>query len=355
MSGSERKDQLLSIQYLRAIAALMVVVHHARHSPGLFNPLERYNAFAWGVDVFFVISGFIMYFAARHESPWAFLQKRLIRIVPLYWGATLALLAITTRMDFSSITNDEVGHLVKSLAFIPHYSPTSPDEIWPYLVPGWTLNYEMFFYFIFLLALAFKKPAFATTIAILLLFLAGFFLNFDSAIARTYTAPLLLEFLLGVWVARLYVSERLSPHLAWLLPIGLSALFSLPILQDPSLVLAGKIACSALIVAGAASIREMRWKSSLLKLLGDASYSIYLTHIVISLRVSSKLTQFMALEGWAQFLLHVLLSLIISSAIGVLVYRYFEKPILNWFRVRLSSSRSRPGASIPQPISIDRS
>ena len=151
MSKTQSNDHLLSIQYLRAVAALMVVFHHIINAkPWLFNPLENYPSLATGVDIFFVISGFIMYVAARNEAPLEFLKKRIIRIVPLYWVATLAFVIVKTKLHIFSLTPEDWLHIAKSLAFIPHHDPTNPGKIWPYLIQGWTLNYEMFFYLIFL-------------------------------------------------------------------------------------------------------------------------------------------------------------------------------------------------------------
>ena len=85
--------QIISLQYLRAVAALLVVFHHVRNpGNGLFNPISHWNFGQAGVDMFFLISGYIMYAVARQERPVRFLQRRIVRIVPLYWIATLFLL-----------------------------------------------------------------------------------------------------------------------------------------------------------------------------------------------------------------------------------------------------------------------
>ena len=104
-SDKERFEPALAhsidgLQYLRAVAALMVVFHHARW---LFPADCILNTAAWsefgsrGVDIFFVISGFVMAYSTRSFDPAGsrpaqaadFLVKRLIRVVPLYWVATL--------------------------------------------------------------------------------------------------------------------------------------------------------------------------------------------------------------------------------------------------------------------------
>lgn len=334
MLKKQSTDHLLSIQYLRAIAALMVVFHHAINSKAwLFNPLEGYNALATGVDIFFVISGFIMYVAARNEAPLEFLRKRIIRIVPLYWVATIAFIAVKTKLQFFSLTTEDLLHIFKSLAFIPHNDPYNPEKIWPYLIQGWTLNYEMFFYLIFFIGLTMKNVITFTSITILILFAAGQFFGFQSAAAHSYTSPLLLEFLIGIWLGVLYTNAKLK-NLAWLVPIGFAGLLAPPIFSTafPNL---GNLIFASMIIAGAASLGKNTPHNSLAKLLGDASYSIYLTHVVISLRLANTLFKMMSVSGLLQFISYVSIAMILSALIGVMIHLYVEKPMLKWLRNKI--------------------
>jgi exopolysaccharide production protein ExoZ len=87
MAGANR---YASIQYLRAFAVLLVIFHHARNpKPWLHNALQSYTSGEAGVDIFFLISGFIMFTAARNEHYSDFLKRRVIRIMPMYWLATM--------------------------------------------------------------------------------------------------------------------------------------------------------------------------------------------------------------------------------------------------------------------------
>jgi exopolysaccharide production protein ExoZ len=335
------REQLVSIQYLRAIAALMVVLHHAvTPKEWLFNPLEGYPAFAWGVDIFFVISGFIMYFAARDEKPFAFLRQRIIRVVPLYWGATAAFLVIDTRFHIFSLSLSEISHVLKSLAFIPHYNLSRPSMIEPYLVPGWTLNYEMFFYFIFFVSLTCKRVMTVVTVSVLGLFFSGIFVDFNNAILKAYTHPILLEFLAGALVGYLYVNKLIPKNTWWLLPAGFSGLLSLPLIDDHNLILTGRTFFSTMILYGAISMGNDIFRSSIMNLLGDASYSIYLTHSVVSLGSAKLLWKQLAIERWGQFTGWVILSLGISVVVGIIVYRYIERPALIFFRSTGGQPRS---------------
>lgn len=333
---SSGKNQLLAIQYLRAIAALMVVAHHARGDTQawLFNPLEAYPALAWGVDIFFVISGFIMYVAARNDAPIDFLGKRLIRIAPLYWLSTLAAFVVVTRFQVWKIDAATVEHLIKSILFIPHYNPTAPDQIWPYLVPGWTLNYEMFFYGIFFLALMVRRTLLLPTLTLSALFLVGLSVDTQNAAVRSYTDPILLEFLAGAWIGYVYTKGWLHKYCSPLMVAGLILLFALPLVANDQATIAGRIIASAMIIVGAASLgaKTPNWK--LLKLLGDASYAIYLTHAVISLRLSLNLWSLIPISGYPQFIGSMITALALSAAIGVAVHLYFEKPLTHWLRTQ---------------------
>ena len=109
-----------------------------------------------GVDIFFVISGFIMWVTThdRPTTPLRFMTNRIVRIVPLYWLITLAVAAMAFAVPslFRGVVLTP-EHVIKSLLFIPHYYPGMPTRVWPLLLPGWTLNYEMVFYLVFAIAL----------------------------------------------------------------------------------------------------------------------------------------------------------------------------------------------------------
>lgn len=339
---SSDKDQLISIQYLRAFAALMVVVHHARNGRDwLFNPIEHYGAFAWGVDIFFVISGFIMYVAAKNENPLDFIGRRIIRVVPLYWFATLFLLALNTKLRYWLYDSEFIVHLVKSFLFIPQYSLLMPDQLWPYLIPGWTLNYEMIFYFVFFLGLITRRTLLVLSLAITGIFVGGLFIDSHNAIIRAYSDPVILEFLCGVWVGYAYLKGYFRRNLSYLLFVGFIVLFALPFLKDKTFVMAGRIVCATMIIAGTVSLGKKTSYNKLLNIFGDASYSIYLTHTVVSMRWSVQLWKGVPVDGWLQFIGWVFLTLIISSVVGILVYLYLEKPVLRWLRKKWKNIMNR--------------
>ncbi len=336
------RNEVSTVQWLRGIAALMVVLHHARNpAPWLFNPLEHYAAFAWGVDIFFVISGFIMFVAARHERPLDFIRRRAIRVIPLYWVATLGFLLLNLLLKNSELNVNVIDHVIKSLLFIPHYSITKPNEIWPYLIPGWTLNYEMFFYLVFFFSLLLKRPLSTTTLAITVFIGIGFLIPLNgNPILTTYTNPKMLEFVAGIWIGKLYVDNKIPSKLWFLAPIGFIGLFSLPSFGSGIVITLGLLVFSSMILIGVVAANKIAPKVYFLKSLGDASYSIYLSHAILGLAISKIIVSRVHFNGWPQFLLWVVASLAISGLIGYFIHRTIEKPFLSLFRRKPIERRS---------------
>jgi peptidoglycan/LPS O-acetylase OafA/YrhL len=139
---------LLNLHLLRAVAALSVVYFHTTSEAGLNLPV---NVGAHGVDIFFVISGFIVTYVSV-RSPDRFFARRVIRVVPFYWTATVALFSLAAfAPHLLRSTQPDLEQLVCSLFFVPR--ETSYAGVVPTLVLGWSLNYEMYFYLMFAVAL----------------------------------------------------------------------------------------------------------------------------------------------------------------------------------------------------------
>lgn len=189
---------LNNIQCLRAIAAYMVVVYHAR----LLTPIGDQVSFEFGnagVDIFFFISGFIInHVGARTDvgAPARFLLKRAIRIVPLYWLLTV-LVGVAGQVAPSLAGaggRPDVTRIAQSLFFVPYYDDTG--EMHPVLFMGWTLNFEVFFYLLFAAALLIRHEMtrlIVLSATLVALVAAGVLLDPRGAAATTYTHPLLLD------------------------------------------------------------------------------------------------------------------------------------------------------------------
>lgn len=330
-------SRVYTIQYLRALAALAVVTLHASKRVHDSLPEAMTSVFSLGhagVDLFFVISGFIMWSISRGKAqdPVGFLLRRAIRVVPPYWIAILVWVAITSILNYDWITVTP-SHVLQSMAFIPHFSPTFSERIWPVLVPGWTLNYEMFFYLIFAGVLLVRPQQRMMTLCVLLCgFVAvGAFLMPSQAWAITYSSPLLLEFLGGCLVAELWKQWPGSVGRNIVLLVLGCALFAYfgPGVDDTDLLQRAVFfgGPALLITAGAvglsAHIPHIPW----LERLGDASYAIYLFHLFllvplgeIWIRIPQLHTPFTALG-------FILCSLILICLMGLSLYRYVEQPL----------------------------
>src|SRR5215467_2504234 len=159
--ASTSNPTIPAIQFLRALAAAAVVAFHVRFdfvnnvSPPGFLP-AAFNLGAAGVDLFFVISGFVMVYSSeslfgRPNAPATFLLRRIVRIVPLYWLMTSVMLAYVLARGFGP--SDASPQLaLASYFFIPYRRPSGAMD--PLYGIGWTLNYEMFFYVVFAVAMA---------------------------------------------------------------------------------------------------------------------------------------------------------------------------------------------------------
>ena len=317
---------LLSIQYLRGLAALAVVAYHACQWSKI--PFDIGSA---GVDVFFVISGFIMWrtTSGAGVGPLAFLKKRAIRIVPLYWLVTIGLVigALAVPDRFKDI-EPTAWHVFASLAFIQHLNPVGTP--FPILPVGWTLNYEAVFYLIFAAALLvpLRQRAIAITLVLSGMTLSGFL--YPPAYIMLLN-PLLLEFAAGMWLAR-FMEEGIAPgrQVGWALFIcGVSAFTSMAVvgiewdLWRP--LFWGFPAF--LLVAGLTSVERDGGlpEIPLFRTLGDASYAIYLTH---TLTMGAVAVSF-GIWGTPWF---TPVAFVIGVAVGWLVWRLIEVPILALLR-----------------------
>jgi exopolysaccharide production protein ExoZ len=311
-----KRQTFHSIQTLRGIAALMVVLFHLL--PG------RYGVGAAGVDVFFVISGFIMGTVGVDEAPGEFLRKRFARIAPLYWLLTLAMCFGGWAGLFLNFPFD-ARRILLSLLFIPYVD--ADGNIWPLLVPGWTLNYEMFFYLIFTVGLAWRLAVPFTLIGLLIAVGAGLVFAPQSAVGATWTSPLLLEFLVGLMLAQSNLRWPGGSLAGSLLMTAAIAAFALSapmhqLLGGEYWVITWGVPAMA-IVAGAIMVEQSgRWPSALLmpiERLGDTSYSLYLTHGMV-LAVGHRLL------GEKHPTLRAIPGLPVAVALGFASYYLIEKP-----------------------------
>jgi len=367
--GAREAGSLLSIQVLRAIAALVVILPHINREfevkfalPDAL-PLEAFKVGNIGVDLFFVISGFIMVYVSegwfgREGAPANFLARRFARIVPLYWASSALLLAfvLVTYRNLGA-ANMSVGSVIASFAFFPHARPDG--GVLPINAIGWTLNYEMFFYAVFSVALLASRRT--AVIAITLLFAAlaalGRALTELPDALRFWTDPIILEFVLGMWIAIAFRRGwRLPRWATWVLLAAALAMIAAGLVvgldRMPRVIERGVPAAlmvAALALASAPPSGALAWRG--LGFLGDASYALYLTHPV-SLTLPRRLFPGF-IDPAASPWLYAMMLIAIAVAVAIAVHLLYEKPATRWLQARIAGmprlSRPRLPADGLQP------
>jgi exopolysaccharide production protein ExoZ len=325
-----------SIQYLRALAALMVVWVHALYvMPQVGERLgAQYFLPNSAVDIFFLISGFVMVVTTTRKdmTPVGFFRLRLIRVVPLYWLATIAMIAIPIVLSalpghaFQD-THYPPAAITKSLLFVPYAAIEGvPGSVWPIVQQGWTLNYEMFFYALFALSLAaprrLRLPGLAITLVSLVL-LGRLFGPFASPLAAVYTSPMLLDLAAGMILAHAWLragSWSVLPLSLLFIVFGFYAIGA----EHSRIVTMGG---AFIIFAGCLHPRICAIQNRPLMELGNASYSLYLIHQFVLDACAWIWRHVFPLATWVSSAFFMAFALLLCAAAGLLCYRFIERPL----------------------------
>jgi exopolysaccharide production protein ExoZ len=360
--------KLISIQYLRAVAAAVVVLSHAANSLlGHTSHLINLDYGAYGVDIFFVVSGFVMYYTTFDTAmrPGTFILKRLVRIVPLYFMLSTAMFAlvILSPATFNKESAD-AGAYVESILFIPHWNPRF-HNFDPIIGQGWTLNYEMFFYLLFAASL-FLKPrlnAIAMTLVIGALVIVGRLYPVENPAFITYTSPLMLEFCLGMVVAASFVTPA-KPGLRW--PVVLMFMFGATTAylyafhagfhgSEALRPLFVGLPCALLVLGLVAIERCGRLPYfAFLALLGDASYSLYLVHGFVLGFGRHLWKRFIMIDSVLSHALFITLILTASVATALLVYVRLELRVRRFLTAALRQFKARSSTAAAERAVISK-
>jgi peptidoglycan/LPS O-acetylase OafA/YrhL len=349
------KTKLNNIQVLRAFAATAVVfLHSGYHFPHM-------NAFgAFGVDVFFVISGFIMARIIDPDSDSSsdfFFRRRVLRIVPPYWLFTFLLyFAAMAVPQYMQGTRADGTELLKSLFFLP-FAKTN-GIIQPLLFCGWSLNYEMFFYLALTVGMVLSKrhASWIGSGIVLVTMLACLPFASESIVAKFYSTTIVLEFLFGIFCY--YLCRAVPTAMAVRLRIpavavsGLSVLalvLSEAFLDVPRVVILGIPAL--LLVTSANILSQSGWDSrqGFLVLIGDASYILYLVHPYSEYSITRVLgtrLHFLASDT----VTGMPIAIAISIAIAILIHIYGERPTVRFLNRRFGGSRKSVEFSTPAAV-----
>ena len=334
---------MMSIQYLRGVAALGVVAWHAQSQMGLGET----RVLQAGIEVFFIVSGYVMWLilTERPVSPATFLRKRITRVVPLYWTLTtviLVMLLMAPRL-LQNARFDPV-HVIMSYLFLPWPNPVVEAGLKPLMIPGWTLNYEMFFYALLAAALALPARWRAVfTVGTLSLLGVASLLPLGP-IAHFYASPFMIEFALGIGLAMVLprLPQALRCRGGWIFGLGLALLLAAGSASGAEQVRLVTFAIPATLIVGGL----VAWEGAgslprlgLLKTLGDASYPLYMLHPILlsAMAQAWRAMGLIELSPW----LYVLLALIVASGVGYLAHVTLERPLIRVFQ---RGPRRRPAA-----------
>ncbi|MEZ5959712.1 MAG: acyltransferase [Hyphomonadaceae bacterium] len=358
--------RLTQIQMLRAVAAFLVLAAHLAviETKYAIDPIlpDWFSIGFAGVDLFFVISGFIMARLADDAArgpgaSGAFILARAGRIYPLYWAVTAAVTALwLVRPDMVFASNTAAPDLIRSFLLWP-------DDTLPILAVGWTLVHEMYFYVIFALVLLLPRQA---TLPVLLLWAAivagGYAAGLGAASPESRIAlhPLTFEFVVGALAG--FALPRQAPKFGnaalalGVIALGaaLTAVVVTELWRDDAFWMESWLRPAlfavpgALLVFGLAALDlKGRGAPSLLAHLGDQSYALYLTH-VLSLSAAGRIWQALPQTNSAWDNVAALVVLILSAyLVAEIAFRLIDKPVRQVFR-----ALTRRGATQPRSAAL---
>ncbi|MEX9251197.1 acyltransferase family protein [Pseudenterobacter timonensis] len=341
-------NKIQSIHYLRGIAALLVVAFHLR---GLIN-----NAYAQknlgdllffsgpsGVDLFFIISGFIIAYSTAHKSNHArsiFVVKRLFRVYPVYIISLILFCLVI-------VPNDIQSFIRSSLLIHLDYSKDAPFFGYSLILPAWTLTYELYFYFVFLIAMSIShKYRLIIASGLLLIPMAGLQAYYNGSVElsgftklngnpdigfiKLLASPMLLEFVYGMFFYWAIDYIKKVPHKNIIffacVSFAVCAFFARYRFGYGPLnfgLWAFVLFLGCIVYEAGAEIKENR----VLNFLGDISYSLYITHGAVNailIRKLSWLPIYSSGPGFAK----MLFACSIFIVVAYITYNFIEKPFI---------------------------
>lgn len=321
--------KIINLELLRAVAASLVVIYHTLGGLILkgidIGPMKFfYPLGSAGVDIFFVISGFVIYLslARRHNKPVTFLKSRFRRIIPAYWIATFLTVAFTLLYGFfaanfgleNSLRPVSPLWLIESLFFASNVTGNGM----PVVGQGWTLEYEMLFYLLVAIGLFFQKR--------LVVFIFPAVVLVSLAISNVLSV-MVVEFILGMGIALLFNKIKISSFFAWsslVLGIALFAMTSFTGPEfNPSRI--SWILGSFLVVLGCVFLPQIQWSFALK--LGAASYAVYLLHALTYPLVNFGFGIAFKDLNFVMVFSCVAVSLLLAQVVGMIFESKIDKPL----------------------------
>lgn len=345
-------NSLLSIQILRAVAAWLVVFsHYMQFLPTRHLVSQGWENYGWlghfGVDIFFVISGFILVYSLSNRmcSAKEFFVRRFLRIVPAYWLYTflMAILSLIYIKEFS-YTGWNMTTLFSSLIFTLSRNPSGVGYF-PLLTVGWTLSFEMFFYVLLSLCILFFGRFFFIACTLTLLSLPLMWPQ-QWIFGMLLSQKLLYAYVYGIVLGYAYIRlKSISPRILYVLGITLFVLGVIMLVNGQLFVKPIQIGGSEtrpllafLFIGSALCFESILFRIKVnafrfLRYLGDISYSTYLSHTLV---IGVLLHYIGNPDSATEELLVLLMASLIIIAISHLSYQYIETGLhLNTLKRRL--------------------
>lgn len=346
----------VGIQLMRGIAALLVVFHHSLEESRAAAPHLASDAFirfgACGVDIFFVISGFIIYNVTygrsqtNPERPGTFLLKRFLRIFPLYWICLALTLALWGSGHFFRSAHVDLPVFLSAVFLLPF-------RVQLFDV-AWTLVYEMYFYYVFAATLALRNArlSVAVTVGVIASVIGLAQLLPPGTFRAEMSNPIALEFAFGLVLSHFVKSPLLRGkwiRYMWLPALVLFAIASTVApssgtaeLQNGVRFWAWGVPALLIVASFIATPFGENLLTRLFLVLGNASYSVYLTHPFVMIALAFLLKGRLAASGVAAAWGLAMTAVAASLALGLLAHYWIERPVLARLRRRFELSPPMP-------------
>lgn len=329
--------KLNNLQLLRGISAILVCCFHFKDALNFdenFWGDTLFSKGSIGVPIFFVISGYIMVFSTKnidHSQHFrnivSFYKKRIIRILPLYYLLTLFWIILGGSL-FYYFQKENAGRLLYSLLFLPQ------KKNFPVLYLGWSLNYEMFFYFIFALSLLFKNYRYFFIILFFTLsIIGGKIYSPDHIFLQMITGILNIYFVIGVLLG-LFL-HKIPKNKNFLIAISTFSILLFAMYFFDFIPISGEfltlIPVTLFVVTFLIFDLFLKVKAnSFLKMLGDISYSIYLSHPFIEILFRRFHT-----DSPSLLILLFIIKLALVILISKILYEFIEKRLTGFLKRKI--------------------
>lgn len=341
-SHSYINSNLKSLQILRAIAATTVVYFH-------IGAIPKFGSF--GVDIFFVISGFVMAMVISNgQDSYTFAVSRLTRIIPLYWIlTTFVLLLASIKPELFNSTTANLTNYLKSIFFIPYFKENGALN--PMLPVGWTLNYEMFFYLCIWISIIASRKYYLLVTTLLLASVYLWFGKHTSNLAASqfFHSELLFEFIFGMLAFEAYrINFARKKYKSLLIFLAAGSYTAMAIIEtsefEANRVLIYGIPSVTLVL----SLTHLEYLFSnnnlitkILTTIGDGSYATYLSHFYVVEGIRKIFfRQLNLIDPYTPTGVSIILFL--SLLVGHLIFNLLDKPLHKYFKGKLLALRKTP-------------